>query len=43
MKAEGFSCQNGTSMVFARFHKPSTLYFVFAPALLTDADGIPNV
>ena len=30
-------------MTVLRFHNPKTLYFVFAPALLTDALGIPKV
>ena len=36
-------CQKGTSMVVGRTHRPKTLYFVFTPAFVTDADGMPNV
>lgn len=30
-------------MVVFRIWIPNTLYFVFAPALVTEADGVPKV
>ena len=30
-------------MVVFRMWRPNTLYFVFTPALVTEAEGVPNV